>query len=85
MLIAKEVVGHPDLMSVLNMSGDVGEEGPLPLREARARHDNYIGVEHLVLALVGMNDGAVPPILSALGTTQATLRAAILDRYRRAS
>jgi hypothetical protein len=55
------------------------------LREARARHDNYIGVEHLVLALVGMNDGAVPPILSALGTTQATLRAAILDRYRRAS
>jgi len=27
----------------------------------------------------------VPPILSALGTTQATLRAAILDRYRRAS
>ena len=55
------------------------------LREARARHDNYIGVEHLMLALVGMNDGAVPPILSALGATQATLRAAILDRYRRAS
>jgi ATP-dependent Clp protease ATP-binding subunit ClpA len=55
------------------------------VREAKARHDNYIGVEHLVLALVGMNDGAVPPILSALGTTQATLRAAILDRYRRAS
>jgi ATP-dependent Clp protease ATP-binding subunit ClpA len=55
------------------------------LREAKARHDNYIGVEHLMLALVGRNDGAVPPILSALGTTQATLRAAILDRYRRAS
>jgi hypothetical protein len=32
-----------------------------------------------------MNEGAVPPILSALGATQATLRAAILDRYRRAS
>ncbi len=55
------------------------------LREAKARHDSHIGVEHLMLALVGMNDGAVPPILSALGTTQATLRAAILDRYRRAS
>jgi ATP-dependent Clp protease ATP-binding subunit ClpA len=54
------------------------------LREAKAQHDNYIGVEHLMLALVGMNSGAVPPILSALGTTQATLRAAILDRYRRA-
>ena len=55
------------------------------LREAKARHDDYIGVEHLTLALVGMSDGAVPPILSALGTSQATLRAAILDRYRMAS
>jgi len=27
----------------------------------------------------------VPLILSALGTTQAALRAAILDRYRQAS
>jgi len=57
----------------------------LSLREAEARHDNYIGVEHLTLALVGMKDGAVPPILSALGAPQATLRAAILDRYRKAS
>jgi ATP-dependent Clp protease ATP-binding subunit ClpA len=54
------------------------------LREAKARHDNYIGVEHLTLALVGMNEGAVPPILSALGASPATLRAAILDRYRQA-
>jgi ATP-dependent Clp protease ATP-binding subunit ClpA len=54
------------------------------LHEAQARHDGYIGVEHLTLALVGMDAGAVPPILSALGTTQAALRAAILDRYRRA-
>jgi ATP-dependent Clp protease ATP-binding subunit ClpA len=57
----------------------------LSLREARARQDGYIGVEHLALALAGMNAGAVPPILSALGTTQATLRSAILDRYRQAS
>ena len=57
----------------------------LSLREAEARHDNYIGVEHLTLALVGMKDGAVPPILSALGAPHATLRAAILDRYRKAS
>jgi len=50
------------------------------------RHDHYIGVEHRTLALAGMNDGAVPPpILSALGTSQATLRAAIFDRYRQAS
>jgi ATP-dependent Clp protease ATP-binding subunit ClpA len=55
------------------------------LREAKARHDNYIGVEHLTLALIAMDDGAVPPILSALGAPQATLRAAIVDRYRQAS
>ena len=57
----------------------------LSLREAAARQDGYIGAEHIALALVGMNEGAVPPILSALGTTQAALRAAILDRYRQAS
>ena len=56
----------------------------LSVREAKARQDGYIGAEHLTLALVGMDAGAVPPILSALGTTQAALRAAILDRYRRA-
>jgi ATP-dependent Clp protease ATP-binding subunit ClpA len=55
------------------------------LREAKARHDNYIGVEHLTLALLAMNEGAVPPILSALGASPATLRAVILDRYRQAS
>jgi ATP-dependent Clp protease ATP-binding subunit ClpA len=55
------------------------------LAEAKARHDNYIGVEHLTLALLAMNEGAVPPILSALGASPATLRAAILDRYRQAS
>ena len=55
------------------------------LREAKARQDNSIGVEHLVLALVGMGEGAVPPILSALGASGAVLRAAILDRYRQAS
>jgi ATP-dependent Clp protease ATP-binding subunit ClpA len=55
------------------------------LREAEARHDSYIGIEHLTLALVDMRDGAVPPILSALGASRAALRAAILDRYRKAS
>jgi len=54
-------------------------------REPRARHDNYVGVEHLTLALVAMNQAVAPPILSALGASQATLRAAILDRYRQAS
>jgi len=55
------------------------------LREAKARHDTYIGVEHLTLALVAMETGAVPPILSALGASPATLHAAILGRYRQAS
>ena len=44
-----------------------------------------MGVEHLALALLAMNQGAVPPILSALGASPATLRAAVVDRYRQAS
>jgi Clp amino terminal domain, pathogenicity island component len=57
----------------------------LSLREAQALHDNYIGVQHLALALVALKDGTVPAILSALGASAASLRAAILARYRKAS
>jgi hypothetical protein len=32
-----------------------------------------------------MNSGLVPAVLSALGVSAPTLRAAILDRYRQAS
>ena len=57
----------------------------LSLHEAKGRHDDYIGVQHLILALLGMDDGMVPVILAALGASRASLRAAILDRYRKAS
>ncbi len=57
----------------------------LALREAQALHDNYIGVQHLTLALLALQDGTVPVILSALGTPATSLRAAILARYRKAS
>jgi ATP-dependent Clp protease ATP-binding subunit ClpA len=54
------------------------------LREAVARHDQHIGVEHMVLALLGMENGPVPAIMSGLGVPVPALRAAILDRYRQA-
>jgi hypothetical protein len=57
----------------------------LSLREAKTLHDNYIGVEHLTLALLALKDGMVPVILSALGVPATSLRAAILARYRKAS
>jgi Clp amino terminal domain, pathogenicity island component len=57
----------------------------LSLREAEALHDNYIGVQHLTLALLALKDGTVPAIVSALGAPAASLRAAILARYRKAS
>jgi ATP-dependent Clp protease ATP-binding subunit ClpA len=57
----------------------------LSLREAKALHDNYIGVQHLTLALLALQDGTVPAILSALGTPATSLGAAILARYRKAS
>jgi hypothetical protein len=56
----------------------------LSLREAKRLNDNYIGVQHLTLALLAMPDGTVPTILSALGVPAAALRTAILDRYRKA-
>jgi Clp amino terminal domain, pathogenicity island component len=55
------------------------------VHEARAEHTGQIGVEHLGLAIVSMTDGAVPPILSALGSSGPRLRAEILSRYRQAS
>ena len=57
----------------------------LALRESEALHDNYIGVQHITLALLGLKDGTVPMILSALGAPSASLRAAVLARYRKAS
>ena len=57
----------------------------LALREAETLHDNHIGVQHLTLALLALTDGTVPAILSALGAPAASLRAAILARYRKAS
>jgi hypothetical protein len=55
------------------------------LREAVARHDSGIGVEHIALGLLATNRGLVPPILDEVGVSAAALRAAILDRYRSAS
>jgi len=57
----------------------------LTLREAVARHDSHIGVEHITLALTTIKQGLVPTILSEAGAPAPALRAAILDRYRRAS
>ena len=57
----------------------------LSLREAVGQGDNYIGVQHIALALLGAPNGAVAAILSALGLSGDALRGAILDRYRKAS
>ena len=57
----------------------------LSLREAKALHDDYIGVQHLVLAQLAISDGMPRTILSALGVSSEALRAAILARYRKAS
>jgi ATP-dependent Clp protease ATP-binding subunit ClpC len=55
------------------------------LRQAVQLKDNYIGLQHITLGLLAMNDGTVPVLLSALGASRASVRAAILDRYRKAS
>jgi Clp amino terminal domain, pathogenicity island component len=50
------------------------------LREAQARHGTQIGVDCLALGLLAVNEGLVPPILSALGVSAPALRAAIVNR-----
>ena len=57
----------------------------LSLREAKVLHDDYIGVQHLILAQLAISDGMPRPILSALGASAESLRADILARYRKAS
>jgi ATP-dependent Clp protease ATP-binding subunit ClpA len=57
----------------------------LSLREADALHVGSIGAQHITLALLIPQDGTVPRILAALGVQPASVRAAILDRYRKAS
>jgi Clp amino terminal domain, pathogenicity island component len=57
----------------------------LSLRQATELHDDHIGVQHLTLALLSMRDGMVPVILTALGASAESLRAATLARYRKAS
>jgi len=47
-----------------------------------ARYDAQIGVELLALSLLSVTTGLVPPILAALGTPAATLRAAVTDACR---
>ena len=57
----------------------------LSLREAQALHDDYIGVQHLILAQLAVGDGMGQRILSSLGASRESLRAGILARYRKAS
>ena len=57
----------------------------LSLREAVRLGDNYIGVEHVTLALISMPDGVVPKLLAGLSVSPDTLRAALLDQHRKAS
>jgi len=55
------------------------------VQEAQALQTSHVGVEHIALALIATDNGMIPPILAALSTSPAGLRAGILDRYRQAS
>ena len=57
----------------------------LSLREAVGLGDNYIGMEHLALALISMKDGVVQQILARLDVSPDVVRAALLDQHRKAS
>jgi ATP-dependent Clp protease ATP-binding subunit ClpA len=56
----------------------------LSLREAVGLGDNYIGMEHLALALLRIRDGVVPKLLANLDVSPDVVRAALLDQHRKA-
>jgi len=51
--------------------------------DARARHHQATGPEHLLLALLGQSEGLVYPLLSRLGADPAALRRALGDTLER--
>jgi ATP-dependent Clp protease ATP-binding subunit ClpA len=57
----------------------------LSLREAVGLGDNYIGIEHVALALLRIHDGVVPRLLTGLDVSPDTIRVALLDQHRKAS
>lgn len=54
------------------------------LRESLALRHRHIGAEHVALALTTTDQGVVPELFAGVGMSPAQVRAAILDRYRRA-
>ncbi|NUS10662.1 MAG: hypothetical protein HOY69_04525 [Streptomyces sp.] len=52
------------------------------VREAQSRHAGHIGIEHLALGLIAVNSLLVRSVLSELGTSAPSLRAAIVARCR---
>jgi hypothetical protein len=57
----------------------------LSLREAVGLGDNYIGMEHVALALLRVHDGVIPKLLARLDVSPDVVRAALLDQHRKAS
>jgi ATP-dependent Clp protease ATP-binding subunit ClpA len=55
------------------------------VRQAAAMRDDHLGTEHVAVGLLEVNQGLVPAILAAAGTSAPELRAAILGRCRKAS
>jgi hypothetical protein len=54
------------------------------LRAVQVRTGTPVGAEDLALGLLALTEGPVPPILAALGASAPVVRAAVLDRYRKA-
>lgn len=49
------------------------------MEEARNLQHNYVGTEHLLLSLIGDDEGAASQVLKALGATAAAIREAVMQ------
>jgi Clp amino terminal domain, pathogenicity island component len=62
-----QLLPSPDPRSHIPFTPRAKKSLQLSLPEAKALNDNYVGVQHLTLALLDLQDGMVPVILSLLG------------------
>jgi ATP-dependent Clp protease ATP-binding subunit ClpA len=54
------------------------------LRESSMARDGYLGIEHLLLALMVVDSSVIGRVLASAGTNREAVRNAVHERYRRA-
>ncbi len=80
--LVQEIVGHgqskPD--ATLAVTPRVKRVMELASKEARKRHHDYIGTEHLLLGLIQEGEGVAVRILESLGLSRERVRSTVMQK-----